>query len=75
MTAQLIDGNATAKAIRESIKQQVQARTEKGLRAPGLAVILVGSDPASEVYVAHKRKDCEQVGIVSKAFDLPAETT
>ncbi|UXD87604.1 bifunctional methylenetetrahydrofolate dehydrogenase/methenyltetrahydrofolate cyclohydrolase FolD [Thalassolituus hydrocarboniclasticus] len=75
MTAQLIDGNATAKAIRESIKQQVQARTEKGLRAPGLAVILVGSDPASEVYVAHKRKDCEQVGIVSKAFDLPADTT
>ncbi len=75
MTAQLIDGNATAKAIRESIKQQVQTRTEKGLRAPGLAVILVGSDPASEVYVAHKRKDCEQVGIVSKAFDLPADTT
>lgn len=75
MTAQLIDGNARAKAIRESIKQQVQARAEKGLRAPGLAVILVGNDPASEVYVAHKRKDCEQVGINSKAFDLPATTT
>ncbi|MCT7359633.1 bifunctional methylenetetrahydrofolate dehydrogenase/methenyltetrahydrofolate cyclohydrolase FolD [Thalassolituus pacificus] len=75
MTAQLIDGNATAKAIRESIKQQVQARTDKGLRAPGLAVILVGSDPASEVYVAHKRKDCEQVGIISKAYDLAATTS
>lgn len=75
MTAQLIDGNARAKAIRESIQQRVQARAQKGLRAPGLAVILVGNDPASEVYVAHKRKDCEQVGITSKAFDLPTTTT
>lgn len=75
MTAQLIDGNARALAIRESIKQQVQTRLDKGLRAPGLAVILVGNDPASEVYVAHKRKDCEQVGIISKAFDLPASTS
>jgi methylenetetrahydrofolate dehydrogenase (NADP+)/methenyltetrahydrofolate cyclohydrolase len=75
MPAQLIDGNARAKAIRATIQQQVQARTEQGLRAPGLAVILVGNDPASEVYVAHKRKDCEQVGILSKAFDLPASTS
>lgn len=75
MSAQLIDGKATAEAIRESIKQQVQARLNKGLRAPGLAVILVGSDPASEVYVSHKRKDCEQVGIISKAFDLPESTS
>lgn len=75
MTAQLIDGNATAKAMRETIRQRVESRTNAGKRAPGLAVILVGSDPASEVYVAHKRKDCEQVGIVSSAFDLPANTT
>lgn len=75
MTAQLIDGNARAKAIRETIKQQVQARIDKGQRTPGLAVILVGNDPASEVYVSHKRKDCEQVGIHSKAFDLPASTS
>lgn len=75
MTAQLIDGNATAKAMRETIRQRVESRTKAGKRAPGLAVILVGSDPASEVYVAHKRKDCEQVGIVSSAFDLPANTT
>lgn len=74
MPAQIIDGNAAAKAMRESIKQQVTARTEQGQRPPGLAVILVGNDPASEVYVSHKRKDCEQVGIVSKAYDLP-ETT
>ena len=75
MTAQLIDGNAAAAAIRQSISQQVEARISAGKRAPGLAVILVGNDPASEVYVAHKRKDCEQVGIVSKAYDLSADTT
>lgn len=75
MTAKLIDGNARAKAIRETIKQQVQERIDKGLRVPGLAVILVGNDPASEVYVSHKRKDCEQVGIISKAFDMPSTTS
>ena len=75
MTAQLIDGNATAKAMRESIKERVDIRLKQGKRAPGLAVILVGTDPASQVYVSHKRKDCEQVGINSKAFDLPATTS
>ena len=75
MTAKLIDGNATAKAMRETIRQRVEERTKAGKRAPGLAVVLVGTDPASQVYVSHKRKDCEQVGIVSKAFDLPATTT
>lgn len=75
MTAQLIDGNATAKAMRESIQKRVAARAAAGQRIPGLAVILVGSDPASQVYVSHKRKDCEQVGINSKAFDLPATTS
>ena len=75
MSAQLIDGNATAKAMRESIRQRVEARTNAGKRAPGLAVVLVGNDPASEVYVSHKRKDCEQVGIISTAYDLPATTS
>ncbi len=74
MTAQLIDGKQIAADIRKNIAQQVQDRLNKGLRAPGLAVILVGSDPASEVYVSHKRKDCEQVGFQSQAYDL-AETT
>ena len=74
MTATLIDGKATAEAMRESIKRKVEVRLAAGQRAPGLAVILVGSDPASEVYVSHKRKDCEQVGIISKAYDLPATT-
>jgi len=75
MSAQLIDGKAAAAAIRENVKSRVDARIEQGLRAPGLAVVLVGNDPASEVYVSHKRKDCEQVGIISKAFDLPATTS
>ncbi|QEY60383.1 bifunctional methylenetetrahydrofolate dehydrogenase/methenyltetrahydrofolate cyclohydrolase FolD [Pseudomonas sp. C27(2019)] len=75
MTAQLIDGKQIAADIRKNITQHVQDRLTQGLRAPGLAVILVGSDPASEVYVAHKRKDCEQVGFHSQAYDLPATTT
>lgn len=75
MTAQLIDGKARAQAIREQIKASVDSRLNQGLRAPGLAVILVGTDPASQVYVSHKRKDCEQVGILSKAYDLPETTS
>src|SRR5690554_6426848 len=75
MTAQLIDGKQIAADIRKNITSHVQQRLAQGLRAPGLAVILVGSDPASEVYVAHKRKDCEQVGFQSQAYDLPATTS
>lgn len=75
MTAQLIDGKAIAANIRQQIAQRVAERREQGLRAPGLAVILVGSDPASQVYVAHKRKDCEEVGFISRAYDLGAETS
>ncbi|OLU17091.1 bifunctional methylenetetrahydrofolate dehydrogenase/methenyltetrahydrofolate cyclohydrolase [Pseudomonas sp. PA1(2017)] len=74
MTAQLIDGKAIAANIRQQIAQRVAERREQGQRAPGLAVILVGSDPASQVYVAHKRKDCEEVGFISRAYDLGAET-
>lgn len=75
MTAQLIDGKAIAANIREEIAQKVAARRKEGLRTPGLAVILVGNDPASEVYVAHKRKDCEQVGFISESYDLPVTIT
>tara|TARA_R110000868_G_scaffold101170_4_gene278562 strand:- start:13387 stop:14334 length:948 start_codon:yes stop_codon:yes gene_type:complete len=75
MTAQLIDGKARAEAIRNHIHLQVSERLKQGKRPPGLAVILVGEDPASQVYVSHKRRDCEQVGIVSKAYDLPATTS
>ncbi|WP_296262548.1 MULTISPECIES: bifunctional methylenetetrahydrofolate dehydrogenase/methenyltetrahydrofolate cyclohydrolase FolD [unclassified Pseudomonas] len=75
MTAKLIDGKAIAAKLRQQIAQRVAERREQGLRTPGLAVILVGSDPASQVYVSHKRKDCEEVGFVSRAYDLPSETT
>ena len=75
MTAKLIDGKAIAANLRQQIAQRVAQRREQGLRTPGLAVILVGSDPASQVYVSHKRKDCEEVGFISQAYDLPSETS
>ena len=75
MAAQLIDGKAIAATIRRDIAVSVENHIAAGRRAPSLAVILVGNDPASQVYVAHKRKDCEQVGIESIAHDLPETTT
>ncbi len=75
MTAKILDGKAIAKELRLSLKQQVQARINQGIRPPGLAVILVGDNPASQVYVRHKRNACAEVGIISKAYDLKANTS
>ncbi|SEK39973.1 methenyltetrahydrofolate cyclohydrolase /5,10-methylenetetrahydrofolate dehydrogenase (NADP+) [Colwellia chukchiensis] len=75
MTAALIDGKLIAKQLRDSVKLRVQQRVENGLRPPGLAVILVGSDPASQVYVGSKRKACEEVGFVSHSYDLSPTTS
>ena len=75
MTASLIDGKAIAKQLRDSVKEKVSVRIKNGHRAPGLAVILVGSDPASQVYVGSKRKACEEVGFVSRSYDLPINTS
>ena len=75
MTASLIDGKAIAQQLRTSVKEKVSARLAQGLRAPGLAVILVGSDPASQVYVGSKRKACEEVGFISRSYDLDSTTT
>jgi len=75
MPAQKIDGVLIAKHIRQHVAFQVEAITSSGRRAPGLAVVLVGSDAASHVYVNKKRKACEEVGFVSKSYDLPATTT
>ncbi|WP_113907331.1 bifunctional methylenetetrahydrofolate dehydrogenase/methenyltetrahydrofolate cyclohydrolase FolD [Aliidiomarina celeris] len=69
--AQLIDGKALAATIRTSVKAGVQQRLAQGLRAPCLAVVLVGEDAASKVYVGSKRKACEEVGFESRAYDLP----
>jgi len=74
MSAQIIDGKAIAAQLRQQIKQRIDARVAKGKRVPGLAVILVGNDPASEVYVRNKRKACEEAGLVSYAYDLPDNT-
>lgn len=75
MTAQNIDGTLISQTVRSEVAARVKARVEAGLRAPGLAVVLVGEDPASQVYVGSKRRACEEVGFVSKSFDLPASTT
>ncbi len=70
MTARILDGKALAAEIRHGISIKIKKRLSLGLRRPGLAVLLVGNDPASQVYVRHKRKDCEDVGIISMAYDL-----
>jgi methylenetetrahydrofolate dehydrogenase (NADP+)/methenyltetrahydrofolate cyclohydrolase len=75
MPAQIIDGKKIALQVRQTVATQVEAIVSSGKRAPGLAVILVGSDAASQVYVKHKRKACDEVGFVSKSYDLPASTT
>lgn len=75
MTAQIIDGKGIAKDLRASLHNEVEAFIKEGNRAPGLAVVLVGEDPASQVYVRNKRKACEEVGIKSFAYNLPATTT
>ena len=75
MSAQIIDGKAIAAQLRQDIKQRVEARVAAGKRAPGLAVVLVGENPASQVYVGSKRKGCDETGILSLAHDLPAETS
>ncbi len=75
MTAQNIDGKLISQTVRSEVSARVKARTEAGLRAPGLAVVLVGQDPASQVYVGSKRRACDEVGFVSKSFDLPSTAT
>jgi len=74
MPAQLIDGKAIAAQIRSEIAGRISARTAAGNPAPGLAVIQVGADPASSIYVRNKRQACEQVGIESFNHDLPEST-
>lgn len=73
MTAKIIDGKALATKIRADIAATIIARKQQGLRPPGLAVILVGEDPASQIYVNNKRKACEEVGIKSIYQNLPID--
>lgn len=73
MPACLIDGKIVASLRKEELKKCVQQHIEKGHRPPAIAVVLVGSDPASTIYVTNKRKACEEIGMISHAYDLPAE--
>ena len=75
MTAQIISGTQLASQIKSNVAQQISQYVAQGKRAPSLAVILVGADPASQVYVGSKRKSCAEIGITSKSYDLPETTT
>lgn len=74
MSAKILDGKAMSAALRKEIAVRVEKLKEKGI-TPGLAVILVGNDPASEIYVRNKGKGCEEVGIYSKTIRLPENTS
>jgi methylenetetrahydrofolate dehydrogenase (NADP+)/methenyltetrahydrofolate cyclohydrolase len=74
VVARLIDGRALAGEVKGEVRRTIEATTAGGGHRPGLAVVKVGDDPASAVYVRGKRRACEEVGIVSFAYDLPAST-
>ena len=75
MPARLLDGKTIAAEIRERVQKQVKERLDGGVRVPGLAVVLVGQNPASQVYVRNKRNACEAVGFHSELHTLPADTS
>ena len=75
MTAQILDGKAIAESLKQDLKRSTDIRLKSGKRPPGLAVVLLGADPASEVYVSSKRRGCEEIGFKSTSYDLPATTT
>ena len=72
--AHIIDGKAISAAVRGEIKENTQKLIAETGITPGLAVIIVGTDPASQVYVRNKRRACEEVGFYSEAYELPEET-
>lgn len=72
--AVILDGKLTSAKVRQRIKAEVDALPE-GVRRPGLAVVIVGDDPASHVYVRNKKKGCEEVGFLSREYALPESTT
>ena len=75
MAAKIIDGKTIAQQVRLEVAEKVQKRLAAGKRAPGLAVVLVGENPASQIYVASKRRACDEVGFISRSYDLPATTS
>lgn len=75
MSARIIDGKSIAQTIRSEVAEKVKQRINTGKRAPGLAVILVGDNPASQIYVGSKRRACDEVGFISRSYDLPDSTS
>jgi methylenetetrahydrofolate dehydrogenase (NADP+)/methenyltetrahydrofolate cyclohydrolase len=75
VSARLIDGKAVAAAVRERVRGEVASLVAEGKRPPGLATVLVGEDPASQIYVRKKHEACEEAGMRSLHHGLPAETT
>ncbi|MAC48496.1 MAG: bifunctional methylenetetrahydrofolate dehydrogenase/methenyltetrahydrofolate cyclohydrolase FolD [Oceanospirillum sp.] len=75
MSANIIDGKQIALNVRDEVSKAVEQRIANGQRIPGLAVVLVGNDPASEVYVRNKKADCEKAGFKSFSYDLDETTT
>lgn len=75
MSARILDGKAIADSLLQDIKNAVERRVASGKAAPGLAVILVGDNPASALYVRNKRRSCDIAGVLDLAHDMPASTT
>jgi methylenetetrahydrofolate dehydrogenase (NADP+)/methenyltetrahydrofolate cyclohydrolase len=75
MSAKIINGKEVAENLLQDLKKEIDERSKEGTRNPSLAVILVGSDPASSIYVKNKRLACEKTGVNSIAYDLPNETS
>src|SRR5262245_41070504 len=75
MAARLIEGKSLAASIKAQVRAEIEALAAGGLRRPGLAVVMVGQDPASAIYVQNKRKACDECGIASVAHDLPGSCT
>jgi len=75
MSARIIDGKSIAANVRKQVRAQIDARLAAGRRRPGLAVVLVGNDPASEIYVKNKRLACEEAGLLSRSYDLATDTS
>jgi len=73
--ARILDGLEVSAAVISAVRSEINAHVAAGGRRPGLAVVLVGNDPASAVYVRAKRRDCEKAGILARDFDLPEQTT
>lgn len=71
--AQIINGKLIAEKLRQNIRKQVEQYVAKGMRKPGLSVILVGDDPASQIYVRNKGEACEEVGFESNIYRLAAD--